>query len=837
MAKDQMTNGKAKWLICPAAQKRESFENSWGGDESDNQFAPISDDGGLPLFAKSFYAANVKSASVDASALGIFDLWINGRRVTNGGIADEMKPGWTDYRKHAMFYSYDITDYLVNGENTVLAVTAPGWYGGRISFGSYPDCDISFIAALHIDDDNGKNDIYTDESWQTAKGGIIRFSEIWDGEYIDFNFDDYSKISLPEYDKSAWINAKTKPHDIDITPQVGPAVRIRSGLDRKSQSIVIFEGTKDNGSDFGEINTVAEFDDTDSITLKKGQTAVVDFGQNMVGWPSIKLCGAMGTEIMIRFGEMLNDSGEKSRGNDNPKGSIYSINYRSAKSKLQYVLSGAGFESCWPIATFFGFRYIQITASDDVKLNDITGLVVGSDTHETGHIETSHAKVNRLISNILWGQRGNYLSIPTDCPQRNERLGWTGDTQMFCQTAAYNADVDGFFRKWLRDARDSQNDDGRFTDVIPDVNIVSSGSAAWADAGIIVPYIMLKMYNDTELVREHYAAMEKYMAWLESRGMEGPNPTYGDWLDWTLPEQTDKEYISLLYFAHDARLMAAMSKAIGKSDREAHYDELYNEIKAHFNAVYCDENGDINPAYRTQTGYLLALMTDMLNNERRAKAVSALKAKIIANGCRLSTGFVGSGLINEVLSENGECNLAYSLLLQTENPSWLYSVDQGATTIWERWNSYTIADGFGDVAMNSFNHYAYGAVGEWLYRHVAGIEADNEAYGFERVILQPTPDTRKDSEMPSGQEHITWVKCSYESKTGEFISNWSTENGGFEYKAKTPVYAKLLLPIVTGGDTFTINGVTHRFDEFECENGRIIIRLAPGEYEIIEPHN
>lgn len=837
MAKDQMTNGKAKWLICPAAQKRESFENSWGGDESDNQFAPICDDGGLPMFSKSFYVSNVKSASVDASALGIFDLWINGRRVTNGGIADEMKPGWTDYRKHVIFYSYDITDYLVNGENTVLAVTAPGWYSGRISFGSYPDCDISFIAALHIDDDNGKNDIYTDESWQTAKGGIIRFSDIWDGEYIDFNFDDYSKISLPEYDKSAWINAKTKPHDIDITPQVGPAVRIRSGLDRKPQSIVIFEGTKDNGSDFGEINTVAEFDDTDSITLKKGQTAVVDFGQNMVGWPSIKLCGAMGTEIMIRFGEMLNDSGEKSRGNDNPKGSIYSINYRSAKSKLQYVLSGAGFESCLPIATFFGFRYIQITASDDVKLNDITGLVVGSDTHETGHIETSHAKVNRLISNILWGQRGNYFSIPTDCPQRNERLGWTGDTQMFCQTAAYNADVDGFFRKWLRDARDSQNDDGRFTDVIPDVNIVSSGSAAWADAGIIVPYIMLKIYNDTELVSEHYAAMEKYMAWLESRGMEGPNPTYGDWLDWTLPEQTDKGYISLLYFAHDARLMAAMSKAIGKSDREAHYDELYNEIKAHFNSVYCDKNGDIKPDYRTQTGYLLALMTDMLNNERRAKAVSELKAKIIANGCRLSTGFVGSGLINEVLSENGECNLAYSLLLQTENPSWLYSVDQGATTIWERWNSYTIADGFGDVAMNSFNHYAYGAVGEWLYRHVAGIEADNEAYGFERVILQPTPDTRKDSEMPSGQEHITWVKCSYESKTGEIVSNWSTENGGFEYKAKTPVYAKLLLPIVTGGETFTLNGVTHRFDEFESENGRIIIRLAPGEYEIIEPHN
>lgn len=834
MAKDEMTNGKAKWLICPAARIRESFDNNWGGDESDNQFAPICDDGGLPMFSKTFSVNGVKSATIDASALGIFDLWINGRRVTDGGIADELKPGWTDYRKHAMYYSYDITNYLSDGENTVLAVTAPGWYGGRISFGSYPNCDICFIAALHIADNSGNTDIYTDESWQTAKGGDVRFSDIWDGEYIDFNFDGFAKISMPDYDKSAWIMSKTKQHDIDITPKIGPSVRVRSGIDRKPQSIVVFDGTKDNGTDFGEINTVAEYNNTDSITLKKGQTAVVDFGQNMVGWPSIKMSGEKGTEIMIRFGEMLNDSGEKSRGNDNPKGSIYSINYRSAKSKLQYVLSGADSESQLPIATFYGFRYIQITATDDVSLCDITGLVVGSDTHETGHIETSNTKVNRLISNILWGQRGNYLSIPTDCPQRNERLGWTGDTQMFCQTAAYNADVDGFFKKWLRDVRDSQQDDGKFTDVIPDVN-VSSGSAAWADAGIILPYIMLRMYNDTELIGEHYAAMEKYMAWLESRDMQGPNPRYGDWLDWTLPEQTDKEYISLLYFAHDARLMSAMSTAIGKIDRAKHYDDLYNKIKAHFDSVYCDENGDIKPQYCTQTGYLLALMTDMLDGKRRAKAVSALKDKIIANGYRLSTGFVGSGLLNEVLSENGECNLAYSLLLQTENPSWLYSVDQGATTIWERWNSYTIADGFGDVAMNSFNHYAYGAVGEWLYRHVAGIEADNEAYGFERVILQPTPDTRTPDEMPSDQERITWVKCSYESRTGKIVSNWSTENGGFTYEAQTPVYAKLLLPIVTGGETFTINGITHRFDEYESENGRVVIRLAPGEYEITEP--
>ena len=297
---------------------------------------------------------------------------------------------------------------------------------------------------------------------------------------------------------------------------------------------------------------------------------MLDFGQNMVGWPTFTARGAAGTSLQIRFGEMLNDSGLKSRGNDNPEGSIYSINYRSAKAKLCYILNGQD-DAYRPTFSFFGFRYCEIRATADVTFENLTAEVVGSANRETGHMETSNADVNRLISNVLWGQRGNYLSVPTDCPQRDERLGWTGDTQAFCCTAAYNADVDGFFHKWLQDARDSQAENGMYPDVIPKVRVVGWGGAAWSDAGIIVPYTMWKMYADTDIIREHYASMERYMDWLATTDLSGPNATYGDWLAY---EPTDARYISVAYYALDARYMAAMSRAIDRADRAAHYDDL-----------------------------------------------------------------------------------------------------------------------------------------------------------------------------------------------------------------------------------------------------------------------
>ena len=839
MSKDQMTGGLGKWITyanpTPVdAEKKNPWENALGRSD---QFAPIADVGGIALFRKQFAVEGLKAARVDATALGVFDIWVNGRRVgrldENGvEVFDEMKPGWTDYRERVLYYSYDLAPYLTEGENTLLIAVAPGWWNGRISLGTYGETHISLLAAIHLVDGAGQKVLYTDDSWQAAWGSAIRASDIWDGELYDANLPTLKGLSKG-CNCVAWDKVTTENYDIFVTPHIGPTIMVREGLARTPETIVIYNGTEDNGSDYGKIHVVRESAGEDSFKLCKGESAVIDLGQNMVGWPTFTVKGQKGTSVQIRVGEMLNDSGLESRGNDNPEGSIYTINYRSAKAKAYYVLKGAdeGEYYC-PTFTFFGFRYLEITATEDVEFSDVACPVIGSATRETGKMETSHPVVNRLISNIIWGQRGNYLSVPTDCPQRDERLGWTGDTQAFCGTAAYNAMVDGFFHKWLQDARDSQNEAGVYPDVIPTVRVVGFGGAAWSDAGIIVPYTMWKMYGDVTILREHFESMEKYMGWLEASNMNAPNPHYGDWLAY---EGTDARLICVAYYALDCMYMEAMCKAIGKADRAEHYKATYAKVRDHFRTLYCDANGELNPENRTQCGYLLALRIGLLDEDKRPAAVAALKQKIIDNGYKLSTGFVGTCILNEVLAEFGENDLAYSLLLQTENPSWLYSIYQGATTIWERWNSYTKATGFGNVGMNSFNHYAYGAIQEWMYRHVAGIETTEEAPGFAHPILQPKPDTRKPEEIPEGQELIKWAKTSFESVNGLIISNWDTTDG-FVYECTVPVAATLYLPILTDAETYTVNGVEKRFADGQiCPCGKaLVMELDAGSYTFVQ---
>ncbi len=840
MSKDYMTSGNAAWITfeSPVVSAENVWANHWENPLGKaGMYTPIEDKGGIALFRRQFTVEGLKSARIDATALGVYDLWCNGARVgrideDGDTVYDEMKPGWTDYNDRVLYYSYDLAPYLKDGLNTVVAAVAPGWYNGRISYATYGETHISFLAAIHLLDANGKQDIYTDADWQGAWGSAIRASDIWDGELYDASLPTPAGLSTG-CSCVEWSPVTTESYDIFVTPQVGSTIMVRKGLTRTPESIVIYEGTEDNGTDYGKIHVVRESRGEDHLTLKKGEAAVIDLGQNMVGRPSYTVKGEKGTTVLVRVGEMLNDSGSEARGNDNPEGSIYSVNYRSAKAKSYYILKGdAEGEDYCPYFTFFGFRYLEITATADIELSHISCPVIGSATREIGKMETSNADVNQLISNIIWGQRGNYFSVPTDCPQRDERLGWTGDTQAFCGTASYNADVDGFFHKWLQDARDSQNDVGMYPDVIPAVRVVGFGGAAWSDAGIIVPYTMWKMYADTSIIEEHYASMERYMDWLATTDHLGPNPTYGDWLAY---EPTDNRYISVAYYALDAMYMEVMSRAIGRADRAEHYAALYIEQRDYFRATYCDEEGYLKPEHRTQCGYLLALRVGLLIEERRAEAVAALKQKIIDNGYKLSTGFVGSCILNEILAECGENNLAYSLLLQTENPSWLYSVYQGATTIWERWNSYTKATGFGDVGMNSFNHYAYGAVQEWMYRHVAGIETTEEAPGFAHPVLQPKPDTRLPSEIPEGQEKITWVKTSYESHSGLIVSNWDTR-GAFTYECTVPVAATLYLPILTDAATYTVNGVEKAFaDAALTPCGKaIVVELAAGSYTFIQ---
>ncbi len=840
MSKDLMSAGKASWITFPRPEeafrdRTNPWETAFG--VKDIMYKPIDDQGGVALFRCQFEVNAPESARIDATALGVYELWCNGRRVgrvdeDGETVYDEMKPGWTDYEDRVLFYSYDLTTYLSDGVNTLVAAVAPGWYDGRINNMTYGETHVAFLAAIHLFDAAGARDLYTGSDWCGAWGSAIRASDIWDGELYDANLPTPAGLSTG-CSCIEWGDVITEEHDLFVTPQVGPTIMVRKGLTRTPETIVIYNGTEDNGTEYGKIHVVRESAGEDHFALASDEVAVIDLGQNMVGRPAFTVRGKKGTMVRIRVGEMLNDSGSAARGNDNPEGSVYTINYRSAKAKLYYTLCGAeGGEAYCPNFTFYGFRYLEVTATEDVVFEKLECPVIGSATRETGRMETSDPMVNQLISNIIWGQRGNYLSVPTDCPQRDERLGWTGDTQAFCCTAAYNADVAGFFHKWLQDARDSQHENGMYPDVIPAERVVGFGGAAWSDAGIIVPYTMWKMYNDTDIVREHFASMERYMDWLATTNLRGPHPTYGDWLAY---EPTDATYISTAYYALDAMYMKAMANAIGMTERAAHYAELYDIVRDHFRATYCVD-GELKPEHRTQCGYLLALRIGLLAEEKRSEAVAALKKKIIDNGYKLSTGFVGSCILCEVLAENGENDLAYSLLLQTENPSWLYSIYQGATTIWERWNSYTKATGFGDVGMNSFNHYAYGAVQEWMYRHIAGIETTEEAPGFASPILQPKPDTRAPEEIPEGQVKMTWAKTSFDSASGLIVSNWDTTDGGLVYECTVPVAATLYLPILTEAETYTVNGVEKAFTDAEKSPcGKcIVVRLEAGSYIFVE---
>ena len=798
------------------------FGNSpWCDDEEKAkfQFSDVRCDDGMPMFATDFEVDSFSTAELSFTALGCVDIYINGKRAGD----DELKPGWTNYNKRALYYEYDITSYIVEGKNRILLVAAPGWYQGRISGGYYGAHMPAVMACVTIENDAAKTTLVTDESWKATCGGQIRTADIWDGEYRDGRFESYEKISCADYDISAWKQAEICDYfDGEITEFVGPTVKVRDGLSICAKKMTVYESTKDNGTQFGEIDVIST-PETLPLTLKAGQKLVVDLEQEIVGWANIKLKGAKGTAVKIRYAEFLNDSGDIERGNDGPKGSVYTVNFRSAKGKSHYILSGDGEENYRPTFTFFGFRYIEISADNDIELTSFIAEVVGSDTKEIGHMETSDELVNKFISNIIWGQRSNYLFIPTDCPQRDERLGWTGDAQAFSVTAAYNADVSGFFKKWMQDMRDAQSDEGAYGDIAPRVSYCRSDNAtAWGDAGIIIPYNLYKLYGDKEFIEEHYPSMEKYIAQLiENYGFEGPIPRYGDWLAY---DYCKNEYLSSAFLVHDIDMMIFMSEELGKSDRAEHYRALRKEAHKYFVNTFMKDGELID---KTQTDYIIAIAFDLIDGDYLKQASEELVQKIKDNGNRLSTGFVGTYNLCPVLSKIGEDNLAYTLLMQRNEPSWLYSVDQGATTIWERWNSYTLDKGFGDVGMNSFNHYAYGSVQEWMYRYMAGIETDSIA--FKNILLQPRVDTRTADELPEGQQRMKWVRCSYDSVAGLIESSWRNDES-FVYECTIPEEssATLLLPLFT--NNVLINGVEHSFDEFEKQGNCAVIKLGAGSY-------
>jgi alpha-L-rhamnosidase len=804
---------------------------------------------GIPMFRTEFTLAKaVKSARIYSSALGVYDLFINGQRVgtpqpDGTTVYDELKPGWTDYRKTVFYSTYDIASLLVTGANAVGAEVTSGWFTGNIAHNEYGQHPLAFRAKILLEYTDGTSEtiVTNPASWKASANSPIRMAAIYDGETYDARKE--SGWTTAGFDDSGW-NA-TEINDYftgDVLAFIGQPVRVRSELEQTPKSITVYNGTTPNGTTYGAVSVVRTLNNVNSFTLDKGETAIVDFGQNFVGWPDFKVTGARGTKLIARFAEMLNDSGDERRGNDGAQGTVYLRNLRSAKATLRYTLKGdAAGETFHPSMTFFGFRYCERTATENITVENLKGEVVGNANEENSAFATNNELVNKLYGNVQWGQRGNFLSVPTDCPQRDERLGWMGDTQIFSRAASYNADVLPFFRKWAKDVRDSQQADGTYPSVVPDTWNVGYGRTAWAEAGIIVPWNMYLMYGDSQLLDEQYDSMEKFMDWMATRQFDGylyngGDTQYGDWLAY---EATDARFISVCYYAYAAQLMSKIAAALNKTPDVAKYRTLYDNIKAEFQRRYVSSRtGTLSVS--SQTSYLLALQNDLFSDSAKTQsALTALTGKIQSNGNKLSTGFVGTGILNQTLSEYGANDVAYNLLLQRENPSWLYSVDQGATTIWERWNSYTIASGFGDPGMNSFNHYSYGAVSEWFFRFMAGIEADESVPGFKHFVLQPVPDTRNVAE----NEKITNVSAEYGSYYGKIKSQWERKADGiYRYTVTVPANtsATLYLPKCNGAVCVTQNGVTagnvEGVTSYVVENERFVIELESGSYVFDTPN-
>ena len=823
-------------FICDPDQTRREPSNPWQGIKVYNSFdLELPQREGIATFKKTFSPKapkkEIKSAKVRATALGIFDMYINGNRIgektENGMIYDELKPGWTDYRFRVFEFEYDITSFIKT-ENTFVSTVSAGWWNGGISCGFYGFKKNAFCGEIEIVYKDGTSEIFaSDSSWESAICGPVLTADIWDGEYYD------SRIPHPALspESHAWQICEEFSDFSDGRIEIMPAsdrIRAKTYAERRPISAVVHRGSVKNGNPLGKIRIISKKvgGGCESVLLKRGQRIILDMGQNMVGVPEITVRASKGTKITGVFAEFLNDSGDEARGNDGPEGSLYIKNYRSALSRMVYVASGKKSETYSPKNTFYGFRYLELSADANIRIFGVRGIVLGSDMRETAGFECDNPEINKLWSNIIWGMRGNYLSVPTDCPQRDERLGWTGDTQVFCGAGSYLADVRAFLGKWLLDLSDSQRGyDGAYCDVAPRVFTKPGANTAWADAGIIVTHRLYLTYNDIDIVARQYDSMEKYMKHLENYGLEGPNIAYGDWLNY---EITDKRYIAVCYYKHDADIMAQFSELLGKTDRCEYYRELSDRIKAHFADNYI-EKGRLTQT--TQTSYLLALAFGMLDEDAQEETKALLREKIESNDYTLSTGFVGTGLLNQTLAKFGMNDLSYSLLLQTKDPSWLYSVRQGATTVWERWNSYTHEKGFGNVGMNSFNHYSYGAVAEWIMAYALGIRPDENAPGYKHFILSPEPDTREF--IPEGQKRICKMSGWYDSPVGKIESAWENTDGNIVYRFTIPEGTAATVTLPLKNKTLRINGIDFKPSELgKVENGKITFELGAGAYTV-----
>ena len=734
----------------------------------------------------------VKSARVYISALGLYELYLNGEKVGK----DLFTPGWTSYHKRIQYQVYDVTSML-KSSNTLGAILGDGWYRGNIGFrkqSHFYGEKLALIAQLHITYSDGTTEtIQTDETWKASTGPII-FSDIYNGETYDAN-KEIPGWATPEFDDSQW----------------GKVVK----LNHPKTILVASQGAP--------VKAIEEINPVKIVVTPKGET-VYDMGQNMVGWVRLKVNGKKGDRVTLKFAEVLDK-----------EGNFYIANLRAAKATDVYILKGNGEEIYEPRFTFHGFRFVQIEGFPGTPaLENITGVVVHSEMKPTGDFVCSDPLINQLQHNIQWGQKGNFLDVPTDCPQRDERLGWTGDAQVFSATAAFNFDVSAFYTKWMKDVALDQTPEGRVPHVVPDI-LNNGGATAWADVAVIVPWNTYLAYGDKRILEVQYASMKGWVEYMRNRAGDDHLWTgddhYGDWLAFATTRSdypgatTEKDLIATAYYAYSSNLLSKVAKIIGNDKDANEYAALSENIKKAFTNEFVTSSGRL--VSHTQTAYSLALAFDLLPSHLVPKAAAFLADDVKKMG-HLTTGFVGTPLLCKTLSDFGYEDLAFMLVNRKQYPSWLYPVTQGATTIWERWDGQKPDGSFQSVGMNSFNHYAYGAIGEWLYTYVAGIQIDAENPGYKHFFLTPHPGGG-----------LTHAAATFRSVYGDIRSAWKVEGTQLVYDVEIPANttATVTLPAASL-EQVTINSVLLKNDSAKNaqQKGRnVTLKLGSGKYNFTYP--
>ncbi len=751
-----------------------------------------------PHFRKEFtISKTIASARVYVTSHGFYELHLNGKKVGD----QVLTPGWTSYSKRLQYQDFDVTGLLVKGNNAIGAVLGDGWFRGTLGWGdnwAVYGKRLGLLLHMKITFTDGTESLVTsDETWKASNEGAIRMNDIYDGETYD------ATKKLTGWDQTSY-------NDKNWT-----GVRI-ANYDNKN--IIASEGSP--------IRKIQEIKPVRIFKTPKG-SLIVDMGQNMVGWLRLKVSGKKGDVITLRHAEVMDKFGE-----------FYTTNLRSAKTQLTYTLAGTGEEIYEPRFTFMGFRFVEVSGfPGKLTLDNLTGVVVHSDMLVTGSYECSNPLINQLQHNIQWGQKGNFVDVPTDCPQRDERLGWTGDAQAFCRTAAYNMDVSSFFTKWLKDISADQRPGGEVPDVIPDIlnkqgSATVQPSAGWGDVAVITPWTMYLVYGDKQILENQYPGMKAWVEYIRKKAGDSyiwkGGSKYGDWLFYHPPVNnhtepdgyTEHDFIATAFYAYSTSILAETAKALGKTDDAKLYSDLFKKIKEVFIDEYVTKAGRVGTS--SQTSYVLALKFKLLPDNLTEKAAGFLASDIKSRQNRLSTGFLGTPYLCHVLSDNGYTDVAYDLLLQEEYPSWLYPVKKGATTIWERWDGEKTDSTFQDPGMNSFNHYAYGAIGDWMYRVSAGIETMGP--GYKHIVIQPHPSNK-----------LSFSKATFESSYGSIASGWERTGNKIIVSIKVPAntIATIILPVNSASKAME-NGKSISEDknlsDIKADGNKLTFTVGSGNY-------